>query len=997
MPALIPKTAPCRQHVGFLTLVVEILLSLFVSVPIASVQSFSPNPPVIDPAYAGSYSAIDIGPRPVVSGDTGALTFKDANTLYIDANTFQANAEIYAITVTRDNSQHITGFSGVATKVANAPYCDGGLQFGPGGVLFYTAYNINQLGQIKPGSINPDKTINLTPLNVSPSVGSLRFVPFGFGGGAGSLKLISWDSKTWYNTYVSPDGRGTYDVNTVSSPSISLAPFFWEGMAFVAAGQSLFPVNSVLINADLQEAVYAFELDANGNPKTNTQKHFMDVSDPVGMTIDPVTGDILISTEQGPLAHHITVVRGFTPVTPPPPAAVTTSKALYNPGETIVVNFSNAAGVAHEWIGLVNANGSSVNYLRWIYTDGTTVGTAGITNGSVSFSGGLTTPGNYEARLFYENGFAIEGSAYFSVQDGPPSQATNPNPASGSTGTSLTPTLSWTAGIGAVTHQVYFGTNPNPGAPEFKGSQSGTTYNPGTLAIQTTYYWRIDEVNDHGTATGIVWSFTTGSGPPAVSTNKASYAQGEAIVANFSNASGNSRDWIGLFAAGAPNTSILQWYYTDGTQTGTPGITNGSVTFPSGLPNVGNYEARLFFSGTYTMQASTAFTVQVGPPGRATNPNPANNATSVGLNPTLTWTTGAGATSHKVYFGTNPNLGDGDLKATQTGTSYAPGPLSIQTSYYWRIDEINAQGTTTGVVWMFTTGSPPAISTNKSSYGPGESIVTIFSNASGNSHDWIGLFVAGSPNTSYLQWFYTDGTQTGSPGIINGSVTFPSGLPNPGNYEARLFFSGTNTMQASTAFTVQNTPQATDPNPASNSTGVNLNPTLTWNAGPGATAHRIYFGTNANPGAAEFKGEQTSTTYNPGPLLTQTTYYWRIDEVNGQGTTTGVVWNFTTAASATTPTIAITKGLYARGETIVTNFGNASGNPRDWVGIFAAGAPNTSYLLWYYTDGTQIGTGGIINGSVNFPNGLPNPGNYEARLFFSGNYILKASTTFRVQ
>ena len=77
----------------------------------------------------------------------------------------------------------------------------------------------------------------------------------------------------------------------------------WEGIAFINAGQPLFSVNSVLINADLQQAVYAFELDANGNPEVNAEKHFMDVSDPVGMTVDPVTGDILVSTEQGPLSQ----------------------------------------------------------------------------------------------------------------------------------------------------------------------------------------------------------------------------------------------------------------------------------------------------------------------------------------------------------------------------------------------------------------------------------------------------------------------------------------------------------------------------------------------------------------------------------------------------------------------------------------------------------------------------------------------------------------------
>lgn len=995
MRTLIPKEMGFHPLSHFLVAVCEMLLGLALSATVGSAQSFSSSPPAIDPAYAGSYSAVDIG-APPVSGDIGALTFKDANTLYIDVNTYSSSAEIDAFTVTRGAGQHITGFSGVGTKIANAPYCDGGLQFGLNGVLFYTGFGPNQLGQIKPGSTSPDKVTVLTPLGVSPSVGSLAFVPPSFPG-AGNLKLISWNAETWYSTYLSPDGSGTFNVASVASPATPLPAINWEGMAFIEAGQPLFTVNSVLINADLSEAVYAFQLDANGNPITSTQKHFMNVSDPVGMTVDPVTGDILITTEQGPLAHHIAIVQGFMPPVQSPTPTVTTSKPVYNPGETVVVNFSNAVGKAREWIGLFNAGTSNTSYLRWFYTDGTQTGTAGLINGSVSFPAGFSTPGNYEARLFFDNSSAMEAAVSFSVQTGPPNQATNPNPSVNATGVTLTPTLTWTAGLGAASHQVYFGTNPNPGPSELKGSQSGNSFSPGTLAIQTAYYWRIDETNTQGTTTGVVWKFTTGSGPPAVTTSKASYTQGEPITVNFSNAAGNARDWIGLFVAGAANTSYLQWSYTDGTQTGTAGISTGSVTFPNGLPNTGNYEARLLFNGSYTTQASVSFSVQSGPPTQATNPNPISSSIGVSLNPTLSWTSGAAATSHRVYFGTNPAPGAGDFKGSQTSTAYGPGALTAQTTYYWRIDEVNAQGTTPGVVWNFTTGSPPTITTNKATYSPGEPITVTFTNASGNSHDWIGLFAAGAANTAYLNWFYTDGTQSGTAGIINGSVTFPNGLPSLGNYEARLLFNGSYTSQASAAFSVQNGPQAKDPNPASATTGVNLTPTLTWTAGTGATSHNVYFGTNPTPGGAELKGTQSGTTYSPGVLTVQTAYYWRIDEVNGQGTASGTVWSFTTAATATTPTVAVSKGAYSPGAPIVITIGNASGNSRDWIGLYALGAADTAYLQWLYTDGTQVGTAGIINGTVTFPNGLPNAGNYEARLFFNGSYVRQASAPFTVQ
>ena len=90
----------------------------------------------------------------------------------------------------------------------------------------------------------------------------------------------------------------------------------------------------------------------------------------------------------------------------------------------------------------------------------------------------------------------------------PPGQAWNPNPPYGSVGIRTDPVLSWVAGASATSHDVYFG-KTSPGT--FRGNQNQTTFTPGSLAYETTYYWRIDEVNADGKTAGPVWSFTTKS------------------------------------------------------------------------------------------------------------------------------------------------------------------------------------------------------------------------------------------------------------------------------------------------------------------------------------------------------------------------------------------------------------------------------------------------------------------------------------------------------
>ncbi|MBA7521863.1 hypothetical protein ES705_13974 [subsurface metagenome] len=93
----------------------------------------------------------------------------------------------------------------------------------------------------------------------------------------------------------------------------------------------------------------------------------------------------------------------------------------------------------------------------------------------------------------------------------PPRTAYNPKPADGVKFVDPNAELSWTAGLGASFHYVYFGDNFDDVNSAVEGLfLVDTTYTPGTLEVDKTYYWRVDESPDNvNMLKGDVWSFKT--------------------------------------------------------------------------------------------------------------------------------------------------------------------------------------------------------------------------------------------------------------------------------------------------------------------------------------------------------------------------------------------------------------------------------------------------------------------------------------------------------
>ena len=438
--------------------------------------------------------------------------------------------------------------------------------------------------------------------------------------------------------------------------------------------------------------------------------------------------------------------------------------------------------------------------------------------------------------------------------------ASAPSPADGSLLQQTWGTLGWRAGDFALSHDVYLSDNfadVNDGAETaFRGNQTSTMLivgftgfpYPDGLVPGTTYYWRIDEINDgdpNSPWVGTVWSFTV-------------------------------------------------------------------------------------------------------PPKTAYSPVPADGAKFVATDATLGWTAGFGAKLHTVYFGDDfdavSNAAGG---APQGNLTFRPTALEPDKIYYWRVDEFEAPLTHKGDVWSFTTAglgggvkgqyfrgmnfenlmltrTDPRINFNWGDPGGPDTSVgddnfscrwtgeveapftetyTFYT----NSDDGVRLWVDGKQLVN--NWTDHGATENrGTIDLVEGQTysVVMEYYENGGGAVAELRWSSPRTPkqlipQAALSFLVH----AYAASPANGTQGVNLMSDLTWGPGDSAASHEVYLGTDpdlvasATKASPEYKGSKArgDEASDPGRLDFDTTYYWRVDEVNNANPDSpwkGNVWNFWT-------------------------------------------------------------------------------------------------------
>jgi hypothetical protein len=288
--------------------------------------------------------------------------------------------------------------------------------------------------------------------------------------------------------------------------------------------------------------------------------------------------------------------------------------------------------------------------------------------------------------------------------------ARSPNPVDGALHDETWVNLSWRPGDLAVSHNVYLGDNfddVNSGAEStFRGNQADTFIvagfpgfpYPDGLVPGTTYYWRIDEVNDtepNSPWKSDIWSFSI---PPktAYFPEPADGAEGVSVDPKLS--------WTPGFGSKLHTVYFGETF--DEVDNATGGFPQGTVTYsPDTLKMAGTYYWRVDeFDVVETYKGDIwSFTTE----GAVTATDPVNGAVDVTQTPVLTWEPGLGA-AHDIFFGTDAaaleKKGSGNLGSE----SYEPGQLQWNTTYYWRVDEAdsaNADSPWTGPLWSFTTAN----------------------------------------------------------------------------------------------------------------------------------------------------------------------------------------------------------------------------------------------------------------------------------------------------
>ena len=503
--------------------------------------------------------------------------------------------------------------------------------------------------------------------------------------------------------------------------------------------------------------------------------------------------------------------------------------------------------------------------------------------------------------------------------------ARRPSPQDGALYEQTWVSLSWTPGDWTVSHDLYIGDNfddVNAGAEAtFAGNQAATNLivgfpgfpYPDGLVPSTTYYWRVDEVNDANDLSpwkGDIWSFWI---PP-----RTAYDHNPADEVKFIDPD-VELSWTGGFGAKLPTVYFGNNF--DDVNSAVVGLPQADATYTPGTLELDKvYYWRIDeFDGVNTHKGDILSFITL-PEIPITDPNMICLWTLEEGSGTIVvdW---SGQGHHGTFQG-NPQWVDGYhggglqfdgaddfvlhslpqaqnfanftvalwARAATLGQGEYMSPFSSHTPNSSGI-QIDVDGTSPGNYRSNTNQAP----------GPAFGPVTT---------DWIHLALVGQ-GTNVL--YYYNGTWANTYTYSTDELLFNEFIIGTSRNRVNHFDGTIDDLRvydrALTQVEIEEAMRgdpllAWDPKPSQGSTLYIRDATpLSWSPGDNASQHDIYFGTDrdavsdadASDTTGIYRGRQGVTIYTPpdvewggGP------YYWRIDEYNTDATISkGNVWNFT--------------------------------------------------------------------------------------------------------
>jgi probable HAF family extracellular repeat protein len=516
----------------------------------------------------------------------------------------------------------------------------------------------------------------------------------------------------------------------------------------------------------------------------------------------------------------------------------------------------------------------------------------------------------------------------------------NPSPAEGANNVAISPTLTWTGGDQQTSYDLYFGTveadviAKNASALVADNANGVSSFAPATLSHDTTYYWRAVANHPGGSTDGPVWSFTTlklYSGGSGTAANPFQISSVQDLLAMRTDTANLDKHFIltadidmdpnvtgvSAFTTALINTTFTGVFDGDGYK-----IKNLTIIrkFPSStlvglFREVSGTGAEIKNLGLENVNIDVIGNTHGGLCGRISGGKLTNCYVT-------------GIVKGRIYTGGLCGQAENAIiDSCYFSGSVSGGPVgglcgfSIQYSPGLTVTDCYATGSVTGnnaVGGLF--GMLPPVARITNCYAA--NVVT-------STDVNVGAFAGtGSPTdpNAFENCFWNSDL---NPGLMDAyDISAGSGIDLAG-VESKT----TAEMKTQTTYTgwdfvgtwriiegldypylsyEANLGQAFNPAPARGQTNVALNSQLGW-------SHQLFelgvyvvhIGTNFSTVRSSvtdpndgIPGSATEVqTFNPGLLLPNTTYYWRVDEVGSGNIHIGPVWSFTTTAVVTTVSV----------------------------------------------------------------------------------------------